>query len=152
MLRVYFQHGMQNVFWLFPSPAKSKIMKIWKLLDPAITFFNLEPSSQIFQMHGTDSLHWYLNPFLSGLLCRKSVVRIRIWELDRFFSNPGSQIHNFETSVTILDKKSSVILNELAPFFVYLFKSKIILNFVILVAIKKRKDNKFFPFIFCCCC
>jgi hypothetical protein len=73
-----------------------------------------------------------------------------------FFRIPdiGSEIHIFESLVTIYWVKSIMILGELPQIFVlYLFKNKIIFNLVmIFVATKKvGKQHIFFLLLFCCC-
>ncbi len=68
---------------------------------------------------------------------------------NRFFPDLGSQTHTFESLMTFLWVKSSIILYKLAwSFFLHLLK-KIIFNFVIFVASKKGgTTNVFSPFSF----
>jgi hypothetical protein len=86
------------------------------------------------------------------------MLRIRAWIRDpnSFFRIPdlGSQIHIFESLVTICWVKSAMILGELLQIFViYLFKNKIIFNLVIFYSWPQRRyDNNFFlPPLFCGC-
>jgi hypothetical protein len=62
---------------------------------------------------------------------------------NRFFSDPGSQTHIFESFVTIFGVKSSINNSlKIGPnFFLQHFKTKIIYNFVKFVATQKRYDN-----------
>ncbi len=87
-----------------------------------------------------------------------AVLRIRIrdpvpfWPLNpesgirnRFFPDPGSQSHIFESLVKIFWLKSSKILWKLAQiFFLQHFKTKIIYNFVKFVATWKGMTTNFF--------
>jgi hypothetical protein len=64
------------------------------------------------------------------------------WIRDRFFPDPGSQTHIFESLVTIFWVKIS------SNFFLYLFKNKIILNFVKFEVTKKVEQQNFSSLIF----
>ncbi len=61
---------------------------------------------------------------------------------NRFFPDPGSQIHIFESLVTIFWVKSSIILWKLAE--IFFFSTKIICNFVKFVATWKVMTTNFF--------
>jgi hypothetical protein len=53
---------------------------------------------------------------------------------NRFFPDPGSQTHIFESLVTIFWVKSSIIFENWPKFLLQHFKTKIIFNFVKFVA------------------
>ncbi len=60
---------------------------------------------------------------------------------NRFFPDPGSQTHIFESLVTYFGKKYNTSLKIGPNFFLQHFKTKIIFNFVKFVATIKRYDN-----------
>ncbi len=74
------------------------------------------------------------------------------WIGDRFFS--GSHTYICESLVTVFWAKSTIIIcvtYSLTLSCRYLFKNKIMFNFVIFVATKKSKTT-IFSFLICCCC
>jgi hypothetical protein len=79
---------------------------------------------------------------------QNSDPRTRILELGSRHSDPGSQTNIFDSLMTNFRIKSTIIFSALAKKkFLYLFKNKIIDNFLIFVATKNGRTKNHFSLL-----